>query len=142
MFIKGNGLNSWLRQSFSLLALQKKSAQVFFSFLWMWHIVSMTSYCVLCQAPPCVCMVTFNLISLFSLIPVFLLMKHSDNAVMCENYSLYFFVSFLLSPPLPHSASNIVSRLQYWRTSQRGLLCCKCMQWMQMREQMEKSNMA
>lgn len=33
MFIRGNGLNFWLRQSRSLLALQKKSAQVFFSSL-------------------------------------------------------------------------------------------------------------
>ena len=29
MFIRGNGLNSWLRQSSSLLALQKKSAPLF-----------------------------------------------------------------------------------------------------------------
>lgn len=102
MFIRGNGLDSWLRQSLSLLALQKKSAQVFFSFLWMWHILSMASYCVSCQAPPCVCAVTFNLMSLFSLIPVFLLMKHSDNAVSYVRIIPCIFVclSFFLLPSL------------------------------------------
>lgn len=80
MFIRGNGLNSWLRQSPSLLALQKKSAQVFFISMDVAYCCLRLLWCALYQAPLCAYVVTSCLMSLFSLIPVFLINEtYSDN---------------------------------------------------------------
>lgn len=133
-------MDSWLRQSCSLLALQKESAQVF-PFPQMWPVVSITSIlCFMLSTSLCVHADLLHNEFIFFDPRVLVFRQHS---VIYENHFLRYVSLSFFSLLSPHpSASNIASRRQCWRTSQRGLLCCKCMPWMQMREQMEKSNTA